>query len=185
MSEPATATRVGGDGLLVERARTGDERALDALVSRHHAAVYQATYRVLGDPDRAADAAQDTFVKALAALGSFRGEASFRTWLLRIATNTARSAGRKTTRRREVMLDPEAGWEADTPGPERQTVMRSEAARVDAVIAELPEKQRLAVTLRLQQELSYREIAEVIGSTEGTVRVNYHLGIKRVRERLT
>ena len=185
MSEPATATRVEDDGPLVERALGGDERALDALVSRHHAAVYQATYRVLGDPDRAADAAQDTFVKALGALAGFRGDASFRTWLLRIATNTARSAGRKATRRREVALDPASGWQADAPGPERQAVLKTEAARVEAAIAELPEKQRLAVTFRLQQALSYREIADIIGSTEGTVRVNYHLGIRRVRERLT
>ena len=154
-------------------------------MSRHHLAVYQAAYRVLGDRDRAADAAQDTFVKALRALAGFRGDASFRTWLLQIAVNTARSAGRATTRRREVALEPGAGWETNRPGPDRQTVLRSEAARVEAAIDELPEKQRLAVTLRLQQELSYREIAEVIGSTEGTVRVNYHLGIKRVRERLT
>ncbi|MEJ2503736.1 MAG: sigma factor, partial [Gemmatimonadota bacterium] len=68
MSEPAAATRVEDDRLLVERAQAGDERALDRLVARHHGAVYQAAYRVLGDPDRAADAAQDALVKALRAL---------------------------------------------------------------------------------------------------------------------
>ncbi|NIP77750.1 MAG: sigma-70 family RNA polymerase sigma factor, partial [Gemmatimonadetes bacterium] len=80
----------------------GEAAALDALVSRHHAAVFEVTYRILGDPDAAADAAQDAFVRAIDALGTFRGEAAFKTWLLRIAANVATSAGRKTTRRREV-----------------------------------------------------------------------------------
>lgn len=185
MTEPASARQVEGDQLLVERARSGDEGALSALVARHHEAVYQAAYRVLGEPEAAADAAQDTFVKALRALGRFRGDASFRTWVLAIATNTARSAGRRTTRRREVVLEPEAGWRAEERSPERETVIRSEVDRAEVAIAALPEKQRLAVTLRLQQDLSYREIAEVVGSTEGSARVNYHLGIKKLREWLT
>ncbi|NIP78214.1 MAG: RNA polymerase subunit sigma-24, partial [Gemmatimonadetes bacterium] len=70
---------------LVARARRGERTAMDELVSRHHRAVYEVTYRVLGDPDAAADAAQDAFLRALGALDSFRGDASFRTWLLRIA----------------------------------------------------------------------------------------------------
>ena len=173
------------DARLVERGRAGDRKALDALVSRHHEAVYQATYRVLGDPEGAADAAQDTLVKALNALEGFRGDASFRTWLLRIATNTARSAGRKRSRSREVALDPASGLASGGRSPEREAVIRAEAERAEAAIRELPEKQRLAVTLRVQQQLSYREIAKIVGSSEGAARVNYHLGIKRLRERLS
>lgn len=184
MTETAVATRVDDEGL-VARARAGEAAALDALVSRHQAAVYEVAYRVLGDPDAAADAAQEAFMRALAALNTFRGEAAFRTWLLKIAANVARSAGRKTTRRREVTLDagPEPGGGADDP--ERQALVRTEAERVTRALEELPEKQRLAVTLRIHQDLSHREIGEVIGSSEGAARVNYHLGIKRLRELLT
>lgn len=181
MTDAAVATRMVSDPELVERARSGDGTAMDALISRHHEAVYQATYRVLGDPEAAADAAQDAYVKAMRALDGFRGQASFRTWLLRIATNTARSAGRQTTRRGEVELEPDAE-PAGGLSPETDAVVRTEVERAEKAIGGLPEKQRLAVTLRTQQDLSYREIAEILGSTEGAVRVNYHLGIKRVRE---
>lgn len=173
------------DAELVARARDGDGAALDALVSRHHASVYAVAYRVLGDPDAAEDAAQDAFVKAIGALDTFRSDASFKTWLLRIAANTATSAGRSLTRRREVALDPTAEWLESGSSPERDAVVRTEAERVEAALAELPEKQRLAVSLRLHEEMTHREIAHVLGSSEGAVRVNYHLGIKRLRERLT
>lgn len=173
------------DQELVARARAGETSALDTLVSRHHEAVYAVTYRVLGDPDAAADAAQDAFVKALRALDTFRGDASFKTWLLRIAANVATSAGRKTTRRREVALDSAPDQTGDLGNPEREAVLRTEAERVERMLETLPEKQRLAVTLRIQEDLSHREIGEVIGSSEGAARVNYHLGIKRLRELLT
>ena len=184
MAETAVATRVE-DQELVERARAGEAAALDTLVSRHHAAVYEVTYRVLGDPDAAADAAQDAFVKALGALDGFRGEASFKTWLLTIAANVARSAGRKTTRRREVALDAVGERPGDLGDPERDAIVRTETERVNRALETLPEKQRLAVTLRIGQDLSHREVGEVIGSSEGAARVNYHLGIKRLKELLT
>lgn len=184
MGEPAVAKDMAGDGALVERARAGDGAALDALVSAHHEAVYQVTLRVLGDPDAAADAAQETFLRALGALDGFRGDASFRTWLLRIAANTARTAGRKTTRRREVALDAASDGLAAGSDPARQAVARTEVERVERALAELPEKQRLAVSLRIYQELSHREIGAVLGSSEGAARVNYHLGIKRLKELL-
>jgi RNA polymerase sigma-70 factor (ECF subfamily) len=172
------------DAALVERGQAGDGAALDTLVTRHHRSVYAVAMRILGDPEAAADVAQDTFVKALGALDGFRGEASFRTWLLRIAANTATSWGRTRTRRREVSLAP-AERLAGTSSPEREAVLRTETERVEAALAQLPEKQRLAVSLRLHEDLTHREIAEVLDSTEGAVRVNYHLGIKRLREWLT
>lgn len=184
MTQTAVATRVE-DQSLIARARAGEASALDTLVSRHHAAVYEVAYRVLGDPDAAADAAQDAFMKAIAGLDTFRGEASFKTWLLRITANVATSTGRKTTRRREVAL--EAAWDhaGELGNPERDAVLRTEAERVERALELLPEKQRLAVTLRIHQDLSHREIGEVIGSSEGAARVNYHLGIKRLKELLT
>lgn len=184
-SEPGVATEVDRDAALVERALVGDGGALDALVSRHLEAVYAVAYRVLEDRDAAADAAQDAFVRALTSLGTFRGEASFRTWLLRIAANTAISAGRRTTRQREVPLEPSSPWLAEGATPERQAVLRTEADRVEAALVRLPEKQRLAVSLRLHEDMTHREIARVLDSSEGAVRVNYHVGIKRLREWLT
>jgi RNA polymerase sigma-70 factor, ECF subfamily len=183
MKDPAVAAGMADDEL-VDRARAGDEAALDSIVARHYQAAYEVAYRILGEADGAADATQDAFVKAIRALGTFRKEASLRTWLLRIAANTARSAGRKTTSRREVVLEPEFHEAGGGPDPERAAVTRTEADRAAAALQQLPEKQRLAVSLRIYQDLSHREIAEVLGSSEGAARVNYHLGIKRLRELL-
>src|SRR5687767_4165594 len=80
---------------LLSRARTGDREATDALIRRYLRDVYELTARILGDRDLAEDAAQDAFVNAVGALHKFRGDASFRTWLLRIALNSARSIQRR------------------------------------------------------------------------------------------
>lgn len=166
---------------LLERARAGEREAQEALVRRYLDEVYRLTYRLLGSRDRAEDATQDTFVNALQALPRFRGESSFRTWLLRIATNAARSQGRRWTRNRETSLT-EVQLATVDPGAMAELEHRTEAARVEKVLGLLPPKQRLAVALRVQQGLSFREIAELAGGTEGAARVNYHLGIRRLRE---
>jgi RNA polymerase sigma-70 factor, ECF subfamily len=170
------------ESLLLERARAGDPDAREQLVRRHLDDVYRLTSRILGDRDLAQDATQDAFVNALGALHRFRGDASFRTWLLRIAVNAARSVGRRQVRRREVTLvlaeqEPSVGPDAAT-----QVERSMEAARVEQVLARLPKKQRLAVALRIQQGLSYAEIGAALDCSEGAARVNYHLGVKRLRE---
>ncbi len=172
------------DEALVGRARHGDASALDMLVARHLDAVYQVALRVLADRDAAQDAAQETWIRVLRSLDTFRGEASFRTWLLRVAANAARSAGRRSTRRRESPLPEEPAVDESAADPAAAAVLRGEAARIELALAELPEKQRMAVSLRIYQGLSHREIGEVIDSTEASARVNYHHGIKRLRELL-
>jgi RNA polymerase sigma-70 factor (ECF subfamily) len=170
------------DTSLLSRARSGDREATELLVSRYLRDVYEMTARVLGDRDLAQDAAQDAFVNALGALHRFRGESSFKTWLLRIALNSARSIARRRGRRREVAIDlvedlPDHGVDEAT-----RISNADEAKRVEAVLARLPEKQRMAVVLRLQQSLSYAEVAAALECSEGAARVNYHLGLKRLRE---
>lgn len=167
---------------LLERARSGDREATELLVRHHLRDVYEMTARVLGDRDLAEDAAQDAFVNMLRALPRFRGESSFKTWLLRIALNSARTVGRRKTRRRETpltLVDEMPDHEVDAA---TRLVRSDEARRIEERLARLPEKQRLAVSLRLQQGLSYAEIAAAMDGTEGAARVNYHLGIKRLRE---
>jgi len=169
------------DDALIARAAAGDEQAREQLVGLYLHDVYEATARVLSDRELAEDAAQDAFVNALNNLHRFRGEASFRTWLLRIAVNAALSVARRQGRRREVQLDA-AGEVADGTDVERGTIDRSEAERVRGMLERLPPKQRMAVTLRVHQGLSYAEVAAVMNCTEGAARVNYHLGVKRLRE---
>lgn len=169
--------------MLLARARSGDAHARDALIARYLDEVFALTARMLGDRDLGADAAQDAFVNALRALGSFRGESSFRTWLLRIAANSARSMMRRNGRRRETPLnDVEAYMAAPALDPASSAVQKTEAERALTLLARLPPKQRQVVTLRVTQGMEYREIGRIVGCSETAARVNYYHGMQRLRE---
>lgn len=170
------------DSELVRLAREGDREALDELCARHIASVYRVCRSVLGDDAEAADATQECFVKAVRALPRFRGDSSFRTWLLTIAGNEAKGVFRKRKRRAEQALESAGPLVSDQPEAGDVTELKQEAERARVMVAKLPDKQRLAVTLRIDEGLSFREIGEIIGSTEGAARVNYHHGIRRLRE---
>lgn len=170
------------DAALVERARSGDAAAQSVLVRRHHGAAFGVALSMTRDRDTAQDVVQDAFVKAFGALDGFRGDAAFKTWLLSITANEARGALRRTKRRRETALDDAAPVAAGGPDPAEAAVTSREAARAREMLERLPEKQRLSVSLRIDEGLSFREIGEVIGSSEGAARVNYFHGIRRLRE---
>ncbi len=172
------------DAELVERAKAGDADALQELVSRHHAAVFRTVLGMLRDDDAAADATQEAFVKALRALQRFRGDSSFKTWIVAIAVNEARGWARKRGRRRETPLDAQPELAGGEQGAADRVVVADEVDRVRGALETLPEKQRMAVSLRIFEGLSFREVGKLIGSTEGAARVNYHHGIKRLRELL-
>jgi len=155
---------------------------MDALVTRHHASVFRLCLSLLGDSDRAEDAVQETFIKALRALSGFRGDASFRTWLMTIARNEAMAEMRRGKRRKQQPLDAAPELESGDRDAAEEVELSDHARRVRACVQELPEKQRLAVTLRIDEGLSFREIGEIIDSSEGAARVNYHHGIRRLRE---
>lgn len=170
------------EAALIDAARAGDEAAREQLVRRYLHDVYEATARVLGDRSLAEDAAQDAFVNALSSLHRFRGDAAFRTWLLRIAVNAAHSVGRRQTRRREVDLIAIEGTASSGEDVASRAIERSESERLRRALERLPPKQRLVVSMRVHQGLSYREIGEALKCTEGAARVNYHLGVKRLKE---
>lgn len=172
------------DEELVDRARGGDSEAMDELVRRHHASAFRVALGVLRDEDGAADATQDSFLKAFRGLESFRGDASFKTWLLTIVMNEARGLLRKRGRRREMDLETAGPVASPVESAEDALQKAQEADRIRALLDGLPEKQRQAVTLRVFEGLSFREVGALIGSTEGAARVNYHHGIRRIREML-
>jgi len=157
---------------------------MNQLVSRHHGSAFRVALGILRDEDGASDVAQEAFLKAFRGLKGFRGDASFRTWLLTIAANEARGILRKAGRRKELSLET-AGPVASTEVAADDAMEKAQdGARIRALLSELPEKQQQAVTLRIFEELSFREIGVLIGSSEGAARVNYHHGIRRLREML-
>ena len=170
------------DQELVHAGRSGDDAALGALVRRHHAAAYRVAVSLVKDDDLAQDVVQDAFMKAFKALGGFRGDSSFRTWLLTITANEARGSLRRRARRHETALEDAGTVASEDVGPARAAIAAQEAGRARVMLERLPEKQRLSVSLRIEEGLSFKEIGEVIGSSEGAARVNYFHGIRRLRE---
>jgi len=176
--------KLAPDQDLVARARTGELEAMDQLVSRHHDSAFRVALGILRDEDGASDVAQEAFLKAFRGLRGFRGDASFRSWLLTIVANEARGILRKAGRRKELPLEAAGPVRSMEEAADDAMEKAEDATRVKALLSELPEKQKQAVTLRIFEELSFREIGAQIGSSEGAARVNYHHGIRRLREML-
>jgi RNA polymerase sigma-70 factor (ECF subfamily) len=177
--------RRGGDPSdleLVEAGRSGDDAALGSLVRRHHEAAFRVAVSLVNDDDLAQDVVQDAFMKAFRALAGFRGDSSFRTWLLTITANEARGALRRRGRRKETAIEDAGEVASEEMGPAGAAIVAQEAGRARKMLEQLPEKQRMSVTLRIEEGLSFKEIGEVIGSSEGAARVNYFHGIRRLRE---
>lgn len=172
------------DSELVRAARSGDREAMNELVRRHHGVAFRTALAILGDEDDASDAVQDGFIRAFGALDGFRREATFRTWLLTIVANQARGALRRAKRRRESPIVDDERFAIDSEDQLDGLERAARVARVREHLERLPEKQRMSVSLRLFDGLSFREVGELIGSSEGAARVNFHHGIRRLREAL-
>ena len=169
------------DGSAVERARRGDQRAWRELYDRHADLVFRLAHRVVNDRDIALDIVQEAYVKASAAIADFRGDASFRSWIAAIALNEARTWVRRQARAPRVALDRVAEPECGSRPADQAVAERDLARRALVFIETLPERQRDAVLLRTTEGLSYREIAELLGTSEGSARVSYHHGITKLR----
>lgn len=173
------------DGRAVEQARRGDETAWRLLYERHVDLVFRLAYREVGERAAALDIVQETFIRASGGLDGFRGESSFRSWIARIAINESRSWLRARSRRREVSLEGVGAPADGAAGPEAAAVRSDLAERAFAFVRTLPDQQRETILLRTTEGYSYREIAEILGTSEGSCRVSYHLGMGRLREHLT
>lgn len=177
--------------MLVERARAGDLSAFELLVERYRQRVWRLAYNVLRDSEEAWDVAQEAFIRAWQALGSFRGQSAFYTWLFRITMNLATDRARQRTSRGRALgaeRVPEEDWDrvmVDTEAtPDDMAVRGEERERIQAALATLPEHHRTIIMLSDLEELSYREIAEVLDIPMGTVMSRLHNARKRLREAL-
>jgi RNA polymerase sigma-70 factor (ECF subfamily) len=166
------------DQALVQRVQKGEKRAFDLLVAKYQHKVTSLISRYIHDWSEAQDVAQETFIRAYRALGNFRGDSQFYTWLYKIAVNTAKnhlvSLGRRPPSEDIDAQDAvqfDAGTRLrDTDTPEHE-LMRQEIERTVAKTVEaLPEELRMAITLREVDGLSYEEIAEAMDCPIGTVR---------------
>lgn len=172
------------DALLLRRAQNGDAQAFEELMTPHERRLYALCLRMSGNREDALDCAQEAMLRVWRALGSYRGQASFTTWIYRIAANTCLDALRKKRTRPSVSLDALADdgfMPQDTTG---DPVTRAEtAARREALasgISALPPDMRAALVLRDVQGFSYEEVAAILDTPLGTVKSR----INRSREKL-
>jgi RNA polymerase sigma-70 factor, ECF subfamily len=163
---------------LVRRAQRNERGAFDLLVLKYQHKVVKLVARLLRDPTEAEDVAQEAFVKAYRALGSFRGDSAFYTWLYRIAVNTARNAI-ASRQRRPIDYEAElseseqsnlASRLRHTDTPEATALSEEIRLTVNQAIEQLPEDLRTAIVLREVEGLSYEEIAAAMDCPVGTVR---------------
>jgi RNA polymerase sigma-70 factor (ECF subfamily) len=173
---------------LIAAAQKGDVRAFNQLVVLYQGLAYNVAYRILNDPDAAADATQDAFLSAYKAMPKFRG-GSFKSWVLRIVTNACYDQLRVKQRRPTSSLDDlpvEADhtfYLEDTSELPDEFVERQELNRfIQAGINELPAEQRLVLVLSDVQGLSYQEVAEVLDISLGTVKSRLSRGRAKVRD---
>lgn len=166
------------DQLLVERVQRGEKKAFDLLVLKYQQKVANIISRYIRDPHECLDVTQEAFIKAYRALGNFRGDSAFYTWLYRIAINTAKNHLVSQSRRPPgVDVDAETAEQIDTgerlkdrSSPESIALTEEIANTVKQAIDALPEELKTAITLRELEGMSYEEIAEAMDCPIGTVR---------------
>jgi RNA polymerase sigma-70 factor (ECF subfamily) len=165
------------DQELIDRYLRGDGDAFAALVRRHERQVYGLCLRILGNPDDAADAAQDALVMVARKLGSFRGDARFTTWLHRVATNVCYDHLRAAKRRPAVtrLADDEPAHELGPPVADHADDVAG-TRDIAAALARVPADFRVAVVLADVQDLPYEEIARILDVPVGTVKSRVHRG---------
>jgi RNA polymerase sigma-70 factor, ECF subfamily len=163
----------------VEKAQRGDKKAFEVLVVKYQLKIERLLMRIVRDHDEVADIAQESFIKAYRALGSFRGDSAFYTWLYRIAVNTAKNhlsaQGRRMPTSTAIDAQEAEEYEGaellhDLNTPESALISKQIAQTVTQAIDELPEEFRTAITLRELDGLSYEEISDIMGCPIGTVR---------------
>jgi RNA polymerase sigma factor (sigma-70 family) len=180
---PERRAEADTDWTLVQRVQSGEVAAYDQLVRKYRERIYAIIYNMVSNREDAADLAQDVFIKAFQSINRFQGQASFFTWLYRIAVNTTLTHLRKAKLRTffsfEKINEDDKTTElvaqlTDKKGVEREIYVKELQEKLNEALQKLSIKHRTVVTLFEIDGLSHEEIAEVIGCSVGTVRSRLH-----------
>jgi RNA polymerase sigma-70 factor, ECF subfamily len=164
---PDVGQAAGNEADLIRAAQAGDRPAFAVLIDRYWDRLYRWVCRLTRDPTAAEDITQETFLKAFAAVGRFQAGSNFRAWLFRIAHNNFVNQRRALRHNRQPLV-PEVA--EDPRGPVGETLSREALKLIAEAVAQLPSDFRGALTLRVDEGLSFRDIAAVMGITEETAR---------------
>ena len=170
------------DDTLVKRVLDSDHAAYEQLVLRHQRTLMGLVVRMTGDPVMAEDIVQDTFLKAFTEISQFRGEATFRSWIIRIAINTTknkfRSKHRDTVDLENVLIITHEALDTKLYHSRLALALRLE-------VKKLPERQRQALVLRVFDDLSFQEIADIMKCPYDTAKANYRHALMKLKTRVT
>lgn len=164
---------------LVEEVKSGDRRSFSELVKRHQRSVLRLSLRFVKDMDTAEDVTQEAFIKAYEKLNTFEGRSSFKSWLFQIAVNTARNKLREWKRDTvdidDVQLAVDAKAETTLVHTAVSDILKNE-------VEKLPFKQKTALVLRVYEDLSFNEIAEIMECPYDTAKANYRHALMKLRQ---
>ena len=176
------------DEIYVQKTIEGDPEAFNELVQRHHARIYGLAYRMLGNPDDASDATQEAFLEAYKSIQSFQFQSKFLTWMYRVGINVCQQYKRRSESRQRALTSYTKVQERDAQYtgeyPDRVLLKTERDQLIQQAIDQLPSKQRMVITLFYMQQLKYREIAELLDCSEGTVASRLNTAVKNLKARL-
>jgi len=170
------------DLILLDRFADGDREAFDELVRKYQRPLYSMLYRMVSDHDDAADLLQKTFIKAFTGIGGFERRSRFKTWLYQIAINLAKNVYRDRSRFQQVPLDDVVIRR--NPRTLESLIQQETRDRLRRAFVDLPERQRITVMLRVQEQKTYEEIARIMECSVGTAKANYHHGVQKLKAKL-
>lgn len=176
----------------IQRAARGDADAFEEIVKKYQNQVFNLCFRMTGNREDAADMTQETFLKVWKHLDSYRFDSSFSTWLYRLASNCCLDLLRSQKRKPTISLTVENENEEeqildvqdDSLTPEEELIAQDERERLNQAMMSLEEEQRQILTLRVVNDLSYGEIAEILTIKEGTVKSRLSRARENLRKKL-
>jgi RNA polymerase sigma-70 factor, ECF subfamily len=168
------------DDQLVERVKNGDSGAFEELVARHQKSIYYFVLRVLKNPLDAEDTVQRIFLLAYQNIKGFRSDSTFKTWIYRIGINQCHNYFRQSKNREFISVDdiPVPDSNAD---PEEDFSDRERVLHLQKAVERLPYKQRMVVTLRIYQELTFEEIGTALNIRANSAKVNFHHALEKLK----
>ena len=169
------------DLILVERFKGGDRTAFEELVLKYQKEIYFLAYRMVLTKEDAADIVQETFIQVFRKIHQFSSFSTFKTWLYRIAINQCKNFLRRLKQNPEC-VPVDAYVLSDAKDSQLDLLATKERLRViTESIEKLPKKQKAILILRIYQDLSYKQIAEIVGGSVGSARVNFHHAIENIK----
>ena len=164
---------------LIKRTTAGEREAFEGLVIKYQRPLYSLLYRMVSSREDAADLLQKTFVKAFTGLGSFEQRSSFKTWLYQIAINLAKNVYRDRSRAEYVPIEDVVIRR--NPRTLETLIVKESRTRLRRALAGLPEKQRITLLLRIQENKKFEEIADIMKCSVGTSKANYHHAVQKLK----